>query len=257
MSARGSRSRRSIGFSLPRPLPWSSVLSRVAPEVLIVVWTVLTTLLLVWPSWWTLGVLGLVLAGASLLAKVPPSAIPIPAPWFWGGVVGGLIGASLGGGFWYFVRLMALTTVVLWGTALLLWTSSTARLAGALRSLLRPLRRIGLPVDEWARIMGLALRALPVLGDQAQAVVDTAKLRMGDEWTRATPGTLLRLAVDVTTACLSAASRAARDTGRAMSMRGGLEPLEDSRPRLAGRDLVAALVGILAAGAIVAAHVLL
>ncbi|MDY5601719.1 MAG: energy-coupling factor transporter transmembrane protein EcfT, partial [Schaalia hyovaginalis] len=86
-------------------------------------------------------------------------------------------------------------------------------------------------------------------------VIDTAKLRMGPEWTRATPGALLRLGVDITTACLSAASRSARDTGRAMSMRGGLEPLDDRRERFAPADLGAALAGICTIVGIVAVRV--
>lgn len=115
-----SGGRRPVGFALPRPLPWSSPVSRVLPEVLVAAWTVLTTLLLVWPTWWTLAILGALLAVATLLAKAPPSALPIPPAWFWGGLVGGFIGAALGGGFLLFLRLTAVTLVVLWGTGLLL-----------------------------------------------------------------------------------------------------------------------------------------
>ena len=252
-----ARRRRSVGFTLPRPLPGDSLLKRVHAQTLILVWTVLTTLVLVWPTWPTLAVLGVVLACASILGRAAPSAVPIPPLWFWSGVVGGLIGAALGGGFWIFIRLLAVTAVVLWGTSLLLWTHSTADLARGMRRLLAPLGRLGVPVEEWGRIMGVALRALPVLADQSQAVVDTARLRMGEQWTRATLSGLVRIGLDVTTACLSAASRAARDTGRAMSMRGGLEALDDSRVRLGAPDLVAGILGAAAAAAIVALHVLL
>lgn len=250
------KERRRIGFFMPRLLPWSSPLSRVQPEVLILAWTLLTTFVLVWPKWPTLGIVALLLLLASIFGRVPLSAVPIPPIWFWSGLIGGMIGASIDGGILIFVRLIALSLVLLWGSALLLWTFSTARIAQALRRLISPLRFLGAPVDEWARIMGLALTAMPVLAEQSQAVVDAAKLRMGGEWTRMGLRSSLRLGVDVTTAVLSAASRSARDTGRAMSMRGGLDPLPQEPVRLGLNDGVAAVLSALALAGIVAAHVL-
>lgn len=247
---------RRIGFFMPRLLPWSSPLSRVQPEVLILAWTLLTTFVLVWPKWPTLGIVALLLLLASIFGRIPLSAVPIPPIWFWSGLIGGMIGASIDGGILIFVRLIALSLVLLWGSALLLWTFSTARIAQALRRLISPLRFVGAPVDEWARIMGLALTAMPVLAEQSQAVVDAAKLRMGGEWTRMGLRSSLRLGVDVTTAVLSAASRSARDTGRAMSMRGGLDPLPQEPVRLGLNDGVAAVLSALALAGIVAAHVL-
>ncbi|MDY2669807.1 energy-coupling factor transporter transmembrane component T [Schaalia hyovaginalis] len=251
----GPRGRRRAGFFLPRALPGPAPLKKVRAEILILAWTILTTLLLVWPTWPSIGIVAALLTVGTLLVRAPASTIPIPPSWFWSGLIGGLIGAALGGGLWYFIRLTALGLVIVWGTSLLLWTSSTTRIAQGLRTLIRPLGRIGAPVDEWSRVMNLALRALPVVSDQAQAVIDTAKLRMGSEWTRATPGALVRLGVDITTACLSAASRSARDTGRAMSMRGGFEPLDDRRERFTPADLGAALAGICAIVGIVAVRV--
>ena len=250
------KERRRIGFFMPRLLPWSSPLSRVQPEVLILAWTLLTTFVLVWPKWPTLGIVALLLLLASIFGRVPLSAVPIPPIWFWSGLIGGMIGASIDGGILIFVRLIALSLVLLWGSALLLWTFSTARIAQALRRLISPLRFLGAPVDEWARIMGLALTAMPVLAEQSQAVVDAAKLRMGGEWTRMGFRSSLRLGVDVTTAVLSAASRSARDTGRAMSMRGGLDPLPQEPVHLGLNDGVAAVLSALALAGIVAAHVL-
>lgn len=250
------KERRRIGFFMPRLLPWSSPLSRVQPEVLILAWTLLTTFVLVWPKWPTLGIVALLLLLASIFGRVPLSAVPIPPIWFWSGLIGGMIGASIDGGILIFVRLIALSLVLLWGSALLLWTFSTARIAQALRRLISPLRFLGAPVDEWARIMGLALTAMPVLAEQSQAVVDAAKLRMGGEWTRMGLRSSLRLGVDVTTAVLSAASRSARDTGRAMSMRGGLDPLTTEPLRLGLNDGVAAVLSALALAGIIAAHVL-
>ncbi|MDC4233944.1 energy-coupling factor transporter transmembrane protein EcfT [Actinomyces sp. B33] len=244
------RPRRPTGFAVPRPLPWESFLSRAWAGTLIAWWTALTTLTLIRPSWTTLGAVGSLLLAGTLLARVPPRAAPRPPAWFWAGLVGALIGASLGGGFWIFVRACLVALVILWGSSLILWTVPTTRLAGALHRLLGPLRLVGAPVDEWARIMRHALRALPVLRDQTTAVTDTVKLRLGGRLARLSPGETIRLGVDIVTAALSAASRGAADTGRAMSMRGGLGPIEREPVGAGWRDLVVSAACAAASAAI-------
>ena len=97
--------------------------------------------------------------------------------WLISGFAGGCIGAWLGDGLEVFLRISVLALVVLWGSALIAWVTPTAALAGALRVFLRPLRVVGAPVDEWSLVMASALRGLPMLRDQAQAVLDTSTLR--------------------------------------------------------------------------------
>ncbi len=73
-----------------------------------------------------------------------------------------------------------------------------------------------------------------MLRDQAQAVLDTAKLRLGQDVATLSLGGYARLSVDVITAILSATSRGAAETGRAMSMRGALDAVGEvggSAPR--------------------------
>ena len=156
-----------------------------------------------------------------------------------------------------FLRASSVALIVVWGSSLLLWAVPTAAMAGALRVFLAPLRLFGAPVDEWALIMGEALRGMPMLRDQAGAVMDTVRLRLGDEMASMSMRGYARLAIDVVTASLSAASRGAAETGRAMSMRGGLRPPVGERVSLGWRDLVAALVCAAAVSAIVAAKILL
>ena len=74
-----------------------------------------------------------------------------------------------------------------------------------------------------------------MLRDQAQAVMDTAKLRLGQDMATMSLGGYARLSVDVITAILSAASRGAAETGRAMSMRGALTATGSSGRDGAGR----------------------
>lgn len=233
---------RPASFAPPRVLPWSSWLTKVWPGTCMMCWTVLTTLLLLKPTWVSVAAGMAVLLVGSIVVRVPFSALPKPPAWFWSGLIGGMVGASFGGGLLVFIRALALALTILWGTALLLWTYSTEELAQAAYSWVRPLRRIGIPADEWARMMYLSLRALPVVRDQAIAVMDTAKLRMGRSPQQLGFAALGRLVVDVSTATLSASHRGAINTGRAMSIRGGFAPLEKKPVRLSWRDAVVVIV---------------
>lgn len=227
--------RRASGFALPRPLPWSTPLSRAWPGTLIACWTVLTTCVILSPRWSTLAIVGGLLLVASLIIRLPLSVAPRPPLWMISGFVGGCIGAWLGDGLELFLRISTLAAIVLWGSSLIAWVTPTAALAGALRFFLTPLRVLGAPVDQWSLVMASALRGLPMLRDQAQAVLDTAKLRLGQDVATLSLRGSARLSVDVITAILSATSRGAAETGRAMSMRGALEASDKRDKRRRGR----------------------
>lgn len=214
--------------------------------------TLLSTALLLWPQWTGLASVSVAMLVGTVVARVPISAWPRFPAWFWGGVVGGMIGAAIASGFMLFLRATLVGAVVLWGTVLLIWTTPLERMTPALRILMAPLRLVRVPVDEWATTMGFALRGLPAIQDQTSAVTDTVKLRSGGEMPVGFRAGL-RVAVDVITASLSAASRRAVDTGRAMTLRGGVPEVPVSRERVGWRDVVA--VGVTVA-AVVAAYVL-
>lgn len=234
------RARRGAAGGLPRLLPWDSAMTRLWPGTKIVCLAALSTALLLWPTWSAVASIGAVLLVGSLVARVPPSALPRVPMILWSGVAGGLMGAWLGGGLWILVRSLLVATVVVWGSSLLVWTTPLERMVPALRVLLTPLGWLRVPVDEWVTTMGFVLRGLPEMRDQTSAVVDAAKLRSGGSppagWRAA-----MRLAVDVTTASLSAASRRASDTGRAMTLRGGVPGVRREPVRLGWPDLVAAV----------------
>ena len=243
--------RRSAGFPLPRPLPWPTPLSRAWPGTLIACWTVLTTCVILLPRWSTLAIVGGLLLVASLVVRLPLSVAPCPPMWFVSGFIGGCLGAWLGDGLELFLRVSTLALVVLWGSGLIAWVTPTASLAAALRFFLWPLRLLGAPVDQWSLVMASALRGLPMLRDQAQAVLDTAKLRLGQDMAALSLRGSARLSVDVITAILSATSRGAAETGRAMSMRGSIEAQDGAtrgaRVRLGWVDaavIAASLLGI-------------
>ena len=229
------KARRTVGFPMPRPLPWPTILGRAWPGTLIACWTVLTTCVILQPRWSTLVIVGGLLLVASLIIRLPLSVAPRLPLWMVSGFVGGCIGAWLGDGLELFLRISVLAVIVLWGSALIAWVTPTAALAGALRFFLTPLRLLGAPVDQWSLVMASALRGLPMLRDQAQAVLDTAKLRLGQDVATLSLRGYARLSVDVITAILSATSRGAAETGRAMSMRGALEASDGGGERRPGR----------------------
>ena len=254
------KARRTVGFPMPRPLPWPTILGRAWPGTLIACWTALTTCVILQPRWSTLAIVGSLLVLASLVVRLPLSVVPRPPLWIVSGFVGGCIGAWLGNGLELFLRASTVAVVILWGSALIAWVTPTAELAGSLRFFLRPLRFLGAPVDQWSLVMASALRGLPMLRDQAQAVLDTAKLRLGQDVATLSLRGYARLSVDVITAILSATSRGAAETGRAMSMRGAISvdggSLDGGRVRLGWVDVCVIAATLLGVAGVVACRLM-
>ncbi|KSW13315.1 cobalt transporter [Schaalia odontolytica] len=221
----------------------------------------LTTCVILSPRWSTLAIVGGLLLVASLVVRLPLGVAPRPPMWFVSGFIGGCLGAWLGDGLELFLRVSTLALVVLWGSGLIAWVTPTASLAAALRFFLRPLRLLGAPVDQWSLVMASALRGLPMLRDQAQAVLDTAKLRLGQDMATLSLRGYARLSVDVITAILSATSRGAAETGRAMSMRGAIESQDGAtrgaRVRLGWVDVAVIAASLLGVAGIVACRLML
>ena len=100
-----------------------------------------------------------------------------------------------------------------------------------------------------------------MLRDQAQAVLDTAKLRLGQDMATLSLRGYVRLSVDVITAILSATSRGAAETGRAMSMRGAIESqggaTRGARVRLGWVDVAVIAASLLGVAGIVACRLML
>ena len=71
------------------------------------------------------------------------------------------------------VRILALIA----GTSLLTYTTSPTVLTDAIESLLRPLARLHVPVHEFAIIMTIALRFIPLLVDETEKIMNAQKAR--------------------------------------------------------------------------------
>lgn len=241
--------------TMPRPFPWESGLTRMWLGTKILCWAALSTTLLFVPTWFSLVMTATVLVGATLVARVPRRAIPRFPLWFWAGMIGGMIGAWLGDGLLIFMRAFTLTVVIMWGTAIILWTSPTSSFPPTIRTLLSPLRWVGMPVKEWAHVMATTLKSVPLMRDQSQTIGDTLALRHyalrhGRGASAGEPSLFSHLN-DILTASLSVAAQRANDLGRAMTMRGGIPPFPSSTPTLGPWDALGVAATLCAIGGIV------
>lgn len=71
-------------------------------------------------------------------------------------------------------------TLIIAGTSLLTYTTSSMELTDALESLLSPLKKIKLPVHELAMMMTIALRFIPTLIEETQKIMSAQKARGAD-----------------------------------------------------------------------------
>lgn len=232
----------------PQPLPWSSPVSAMWAGSKVLAWASLLTVLLFFPSWVSTIITAFFLAVMTALARMPRRALPNLPAAFWSGILGGFIGASLSGGFLVFLKFTLIMMLFLWGTSLLLLTTSTQEFTQALSTFFHPLRRLWVNVPMWIHAMTLSIRSVPMLLDQSRALQDTMTIRLYRQ-SRVTTRSIFAHFVDVATASLASAAYRAELMGTAISMRGGIPNISPSRPRLTRYDawLIALTIACLAA----------
>ena len=76
-----------------------------------------------------------------------------------------------------FLRITALSIVLLGMGALVSWTTNVAEIAPAVATLGRPLRPLRIPVDDWSVALALALRTFPMLIDEFRVLYAARRLR--------------------------------------------------------------------------------
>ncbi len=95
------------------------------------------------------------------------------------------------GGLLSFLRITVLSIVLLGLGAMVSWTTNVAEIAPAVATLGRPLRRLRVPVDDWAVALALALRAFPMLIDEFRVLYAArqaaAEDHHGDQRSRPVP----------------------------------------------------------------------
>ncbi|MBR2615262.1 MAG: energy-coupling factor transporter transmembrane protein EcfT [Clostridia bacterium] len=84
-------------------------------------------------------------------------------------------------GIWRAVFMIVRIVALVAGTTLLLtYTTSPMDLTDALESLLSPLKKIRVPVHEFAMMMSLALRFVPTLIEETEKIINAQKARGAD-----------------------------------------------------------------------------
>lgn len=248
-----------------RYVPGTSPVHRMWAGTKIVSLGALSIGLILWPNWRSVGIGAALILGAILLARLPAGVRP-RLPWWLGAMV--VLGAVLAllsggsptvhvgglrlalGGLDNFGVFMVLAVDVLAAAALLSWTTPLADLSPALGRLLGPLRRVGLPVDEFIGAVALSIRCLPLLLEEARVMRAARRSRRPGE-----PRSFKELseeAVETVFGALGNAIRRARELAEAIEARGGVPTAAVERHRLARVDLLGFAASALAVGAMAA-----
>jgi len=236
---------------LLRPVPQGSVVHDMWAGTKLIVVFAISVLLTFYPGWVAIGLIAALVLAAGRIAHIPRGALPSVPRWLWillafGASTAALAGGSpvmqvgtisLGlGGLLNFLRITALSIVLLGLGAMVSWTTNVAEIAPAVATLGRPLRWLRIPVDEWAVALGLALRAFPMLIDEFRVLYAARRLRPKriPSTRRARRRRRALELVDLLATAISVTLRRADEMGDAITARGGAGQISaaPSRPRL-------------------------
>lgn len=262
------RRRRPPELTLLRPIPGNTAMHRLWAGTKLVSVVVVAMMLFVKPTWPAIGGAAVLVALAWLVARIPPGALPRLPRWFYvafafGALltvrssrtpIGHLAGIYVSwGGLEEWARIMALALVVMVAAAVVSWTTPLAEVAPALARLGTPLRWLRLPTDEWAVVIALSIRCLPLLIDEVRTLVAARRLRPSGRLEQEPRWSwLIRDAQDLLFTTLTVSLRRATELGEAMEARGGFGPVSDSASRPGWRDAMAVLIVAAVAAAAVA-----
>ncbi|GAC69305.1 energy-coupling factor transporter transmembrane component T family protein [Gordonia soli] len=205
-----------------RQVPGDSVVHRLWAGTKLLIVLALGLMTWVLPSWPALGLVAAVVVITALIAGIPLGALPRPPWWFWGLIaLGAAINLTFGlAALLVFLRALTLGLVLVASSILVIWTTPMAEVAPALAKLMRPLRWLRAPVDEWAVTIALCLRGLPLLIDELRILRAAHRLRPGAPARSGHPSAEMGL-VDLITAAMSSALRRSAEMAEAITARGG------------------------------------
>jgi energy-coupling factor transport system permease protein len=254
---------------LLRPVPGRSVIHDMWAGTKLLVVAGIGVLLTYYPGWAPIGGVGVLVLAAAWLAHIPRGTLPSIPRWLWallllGGVTATFAGGSpvievgsmdVGlGGLLNFLRITALSIVLLGLGAMVSWTTNVAEIAPAVATLGRPLRWLRVPIDDWAVALALALRAFPMLIDEFTTLYAARRLRPKQvpPTRRARRRRWAREVIDMLAAAITAALRRADEMGDAITARGGAGQISaaPSKPKIL--DWAAFAVVIVVCGAALA-----
>ena len=231
-----ARQRRPV--VLLRPVPGTSVIHRLWAGTKLLVVFGFSLLLALYPGWIPIALTGALLLLAARLAGVPRGALPSIPRWLWLLLLIGMVTAALGGGdpvvhlgsaglevggLLKFLRFTALSVVLLGLGAMVSWTTNVADIAPAVATLGRPFKAVGVPVDDWAVALALALRSFPMMLEEFRLLYAARRLRPSPVLPDGQPRRRRWLAelVDLLAAGIIVALRRADEMGDAITARGG------------------------------------
>lgn len=217
-----SRPRR--GGLVFRAVPGTSALHRVGAATKIAVLAVATIASFAFPEWPTIAVLTVLLAAGFAAAKLPLTVLP-RVPWPVVAIAGvGAAAAAAGSGILLYAQSLLLTVLFFALSLLLIWTTRVEELPAAFTRIASPLRRLGLPVNEWAHTVTFAVRTLPLLRDEFRVLIAARRLRapLRADSRRARILAHWRELPDLLVAVVASAGRRASDLGRTATQRGGM-----------------------------------
>jgi energy-coupling factor transport system permease protein len=254
---------------LLRPVPGRTVIHELWAGTKLVVVAGVGVLLTFYPGWVPIGFVAALVLAAAWLAHIPRGALPSIPRWLWillllGGVTAAFAGGSpvidvgtveVGlGGLLKFLRITALSIVLLGLGAMVSWTTNVAEIAPAVAKLGRPLRPLRIPVDDWAVALALALRAFPMLIDEFRTLYAARRLRPKPVLTtrRARRRRWAIELVDLIAAAITTALRRADEMGDAITARGGAGQISAAPSRPKALDWVALSIVLAVCGAALA-----
>lgn len=269
MTAPAATRRQRKPVVLLRPVPGRSAIHRLWAGTKLLLVAGIGVLLTFYPGWVPIGAVAGLVVVAAWIAHIPRGVLPSIPRWLWillvlGGVTATFAGGSpvidfgsieVGlGGLLNFLRITALSIVLLGLGAMVSWTTNVAEIAPAVATLGRPLRTVRIPVDDWAVALALALRAFPMLIDEFRVLYAARRMRPKEEavtrrgrWRR-----WWLEAIDLLAAAITVALRRADEMGDAITARGGAGQISAAPSRPKAIDWWAFLIVLVVCGAALA-----
>jgi energy-coupling factor transport system permease protein len=246
--------RRSV--VLLRPVPGDSVIHRLWAGTKLLIVFVLGVLMTFYPGWVPIALVAVLVGVAAYVAHIPRGVLPSIPGWLWfflflGGFTASFAGGApefvvgsvtVGlGGLLNFLRITALSIVLLGLGAMVSWTTNVSDVAPAVATLGKPFRRLRVPVDDWAVTLALALRSFPMLIDEFRVLFAARKLRprppvANRRERRRRWGIEL---VDLLAAAVTVTLRRGDEMGDAITARGGTGQISAAESTPARRDWIA------------------
>ena len=241
---------------LLRPVPGPSVIHDLWAGTKLIVVFGLGVLLTFYPGWVPIGLVAVLILVACRLAHIPRGVLPTIPKLLWfllflGGLTAAFAGGSpelvLGsvhvglGGLLNFLRITAISIVLLGLGFLVSWTTDVSDVAPAVATLGRPLRVLRIPIDDWAVAIALALRAFPMLIEEFRLLYAARKLRPKPELAtrRDRRRYWWRDMIDLLAAAITVTLRRGDEMGDAITARGGTGQISAAPSRPKARDWVA------------------